>query len=138
MKKILHIFLVLNIFIISSCDDNGEAIYSTRKLVLQGEAVSDYGMEYKVFSWNDIDIGGSVRFLMVKSVEMQDESVYFEIAMNYVNEYYYDSEYWGDDCYVEMTYSDNEYSTFSSSEYYYKLIAYNEEGYIIMSNFVYL
>lgn len=132
------------IFIISflilftiSCQDDSDAIYLSHRLVLEVQRASDYEI---TFTWNNELVVNFKQLILVKTNEEKGLEFYNAIIQYHIDEgydgfqdWYYESNLYyistGHTSYDVYDYVDENIS-------YYKLLAYNLNGDILISNTV--
>ncbi|NOQ27115.1 MAG: hypothetical protein GQ564_17280 [Bacteroidales bacterium] len=138
MKKITIFILSLIVMLSYSCEDDGDAIYLSHKLIIEVQETSDY---YITISWNNLSMNNYENFILVESYEEKGIEFYSELAEVFIDFNYYDQQQF------EMTFKcelhdisagNNSHQVYTRNEnqVYFKLLAYNKNGEFIFSNLI--
>jgi hypothetical protein len=138
MKKTTVFILSLIVMLSYSCEDEGDTIYLSHKLIIEAQKTSDY---YITISWNNLSVNNYENFILVESHEEKGIEFYQELAevfidFNYLEQQQFESTF---NCEVHEisvgSYSHEVYIR-NENKLYYKLLAYNKNREFIYSNLI--
>ena len=141
MKKGFVFIVALSMILSISCDENSDdRIHINHRLIIHAELSNSGYYSYLNFSWDDVPANNYNWRVLIRTDEVK-EIEFYELAIEYL--LYGDEEEfeWLNNCRFYGVYSgDNTYDVgyYSEDQYYYKLLAYNQNGVFILSNTIHI
>ena len=130
MHKILFAGFIL-FTIMMSCSEEDDYMIESSRLAIKFEDTTEGNIK---IIWNKPKMDNIVKYVLIRTTEEKDNDYYNQLIeyIMYNSYYYYDT----DEIISFSPFDENEYvdQPGLSSEYYYKMFAYNSDGISILSN----